>query len=102
MASGRPRRCRCLKRTASRRSKSCDRIGCAAPLTFAKDAAWRTLTGNQIGALLADYLLENWKQAGRLTPQHFIVQTLVTTQLIRRIGESYGVRTIGDLLVGFK
>jgi phosphoglucomutase/phosphomannomutase len=80
----------------------CDRIGCAAPLTFAKNAAWHTLTGNQIGALLADYLLENWKQAGRLTPQHFIVTTLVTTQLIRRIGDSYGVRTIGDLLVGFK
>ena len=33
----------------------CDRIGCAAPLTFAKDAPWHTLTGNQIGALLADY-----------------------------------------------
>ncbi len=84
-----------------------DRIGCAAPLTFAAGtgsscAEWQTLTGNQIGALLADYVLENWKLSGRLTPQHFIVITLVTTQLIRRIGESYGVRTIGDLLVGFK
>jgi phosphoglucomutase/phosphomannomutase len=80
----------------------CDRIGCAAPLTYAKDAPWKTLTGNQIGALLADYVLEKWKQASRFTPQHFIAITLVTTQLIRRIGESYGVRTIGDLLVGFK
>jgi len=80
----------------------CDRIGCAAPLTFAKDAPWHTLTGNQIGALLADYLLENWQRSGRLTPEHFIATTLVTTQLIRRIGDSYGVRTVGDLLVGFK
>ncbi len=80
----------------------CDRIGCAAPLTYSKDVAWHTLTGNQIGALLADYVLENWKKSGRLMPQHFIAITLVTTQLIRRIGDSYGVRTVGDLLVGFK
>jgi phosphoglucomutase/phosphomannomutase len=80
----------------------CDRIGCAAPLTFAKDAPWHTLTGNQLCALLADYLLETHRQSGRLSPRHFIVQTLVTTQMVRRIGDSYGVRTIGDLLVGFK
>lgn len=80
----------------------CDRIGCAAPLSLANDAAWQTFTGNQIGALLADYVLENWKKSGRLSPQHFIAITLVTTQMIRRIGDSYGVRTIGDLLVGFK
>ena len=80
----------------------CDRIGCAAPLTQKKGTSWRTLTGNQIGALLADYILENWKAAGRLSPEHFIVETLVTTQLTRRIGDSYGVRTIWDLLVGFK
>jgi phosphoglucomutase/phosphomannomutase len=80
----------------------CDRIGCAAPLTFAKVAPWGTLTGNQIGALLADFLLENRRAKGDISPQHFIVQTLVTTQLVRRIGDSYGVRTIGDLLVGFK
>ncbi len=80
----------------------CDRIGCAAPLTFAKDAPWHTLTGNQLCALLGDYVLETRRAAGKLTPKHFIVETLVTTQLVRRIGDSYGVRTIGDLLVGFK
>jgi phosphoglucomutase/phosphomannomutase len=92
----------------------CDRIGCAAPLSFAregtgkasgtqdKSARWRTLTGNQLGALLADYILENRRAKNDLSPQHFIVQTLVTTQLVRRIGDSFGVRTIGDLLVGFK
>jgi phosphomannomutase len=80
----------------------CDRIGCAAPLTSAKVAPWRTLTGNQLCALLADYVLENRKKSGRISPQNFIVETLVTTQMVRRIGDSYGVRTIGDLLVGFK
>jgi phosphoglucomutase/phosphomannomutase len=85
----------------------CDRIGCAAPLKLtgastASGAEWRTLTGNQIGALLTDFVLENRRAAGGLSPQHFVVQTLVTTQLVRRIADSYGVRTIGDLLVGFK
>ncbi len=36
----------------------CDRVGCAAPVTAEAGSAWDTLTGNQIGALLADYLLE--------------------------------------------
>ena len=80
----------------------CDRIGCAAPLTFDAGAEWRTLTGNQVGVLLADFRLENLKRAGQLTPEHFIIETLVTTQMIRRVDESYGIRTVGDLLVGFK
>jgi phosphoglucomutase/phosphomannomutase len=80
----------------------CDRVGCAVPKTLKGDAPWVTLTGNQIGALLADYLLETGKTARTLTAQHYLVKTLVTTELIRRIGDAYGVRTIGDLLVGFK
>ncbi len=80
----------------------CDRIGVAAPLSAAPDAEWATLTGNQIGALLADYVLDARKTAGLLTPDHYVVKTLVTTELIRRIADGYGVRTVGDLLVGFK
>lgn len=78
----------------------CDRIGCSAPMTTDADAEWHTLTGNQIGALLADYYLETRRD--RLSPEHFNIITLVTTQLTRRIGDSYGIRTFGDLLVGFK
>ena len=80
----------------------CDRIGVAAPVAFKSNAEWRTLTGNQICALLADFVLENHKVAGKLSSQNFIVTTLVTTQMVRRIGDSYGVETKGDLLVGFK
>jgi phosphoglucomutase/phosphomannomutase len=80
----------------------CDRIGSAAPIKFSPGAKWNTFTGNQLCALLADYVLETRRDAGRLSPQSFIVETLVTTQLVRRIGDSYGVRTVGDLLVGFK
>lgn len=76
----------------------CDRIGMAAPLTTDPGSDWRTLTGNQIGGLLSDYICETRK----LSPEKFQVTTLVTTRLIQRIGESYGIRTIGDLLVGFK
>jgi phosphomannomutase len=63
---------------------------------------WTTLTGNQIGALLTDFLLKVQQAAGTLTADHYVVKTLVTTELIRRIAESYGVQTAGNLLVGFK
>ena len=80
----------------------CDRLGCAAPVSTAAGAAWATLSGNQIGALLTDYLLEAGKLFGTLTPEHYVVKTLVTGELMRRIADSYGIRTVGDLLVGFK
>ncbi|MBN2579421.1 MAG: phospho-sugar mutase [Pirellulales bacterium] len=79
-----------------------DRLGCAAPQSLDPDAPWVTLTGNQIGALLADYLLEVKKVAGTLTTGHYVVKTLVTTDLIRRIVDHYRATTYGNLLVGFK
>jgi phosphomannomutase len=80
----------------------CDRLGCAVPKTFGEKDAWVTLTGNQVGSLLADFLLAEKKKAGTLTPEHYVVKTLVTTELMRRIADEYGVRTAGNLLVGFK
>ena len=80
----------------------CDRLGCAAPLTDNPTGPWGTFTGNQIGALLTDFVLEQRKAAGTLTSDHYVVKTLVTTELIRRITDSYGARTCGNLLVGFK
>lgn len=80
----------------------CDRLGIAARLTPASDSAWGTMTGNQIGALLTDSLLAARKAAGTLTPRLYVIKTLVTTELIRRIADAYGVQTAGNLLVGFK
>jgi len=77
-----------------------DRVGAAAPLT--KGGEWKTLTGNQIGVLLVDYVLERRKAAGTLSPVDYVVKTLVTTDMIRRVADDYGMRTIGDLQVGFK
>jgi phosphoglucomutase/phosphomannomutase len=80
----------------------CDRLGCAAPITTDTSGEWKTFNGNQIGVLLTDYVLEQWKKAGRLTADHYVVKTLVTTDMVRRIADSYGVKTVGNLLVGFK
>jgi len=80
----------------------CDRLGCAAPLMTDPKGEWATFTGNQIGALMADFILEQRKKAGTLSGENYIIKTLVTTELTRRIGDSYGVITHGDLQVGFK
>lgn len=79
-----------------------DRLGVAAPCTTDLQGDWKTLNGNQIGALLADFVLSERHAAGTLTADHYVIKTLVTTELTRRIAESYQVRCIGDLLVGFK
>ena len=52
--------------------------------------------------MLGAYRLESLQQAGQLTDQSFQITTLVTTRMLERIGESFGVSTRGDLLVGFK
>ncbi len=80
----------------------CDRLGCAAPVTTDPQGEWRTLNGNQIGVLIGDYVLEQRKKAGTLSADHYLVKTLVTTDMIKRLGDSYGVKTMGNLLVGFK
>ena len=49
--------------------------------------------------LLADYILEQRKRRAGSRRQHYVVKTLVTTEMIRRIADSYGVRTYGDLHV---
>jgi phosphomannomutase len=78
-----------------------DRLGCAAPIASGSKT-WLTLTGNQIGALLADFVLDARRRAGTLSPEHYVVKTLVTTEIVRRIADYYGVRTLGNLQVGFK
>ncbi len=80
----------------------CDRMGCAAPLTLERASEWGTLNGNQLGALLTDFVLGKRKQLGTLTERSYVIKTLVTTDLIRRIAESYGAKCNGNIHVGFK
>lgn len=60
------------------------------------------LTGNRIGVLLTDYILRKRKAAGTLGPQHFVVETLVTTPLVAELARAHRIRAIDNLLVGFK
>jgi phosphoglucomutase/phosphomannomutase len=80
----------------------CDRLGCAVPIRPDRESPWTTLTGNQIGALLTDYVIRKAQERGRLSARHYVVETLVTTRLIGRIARKFGVRVIDDLMVGFK
>ncbi len=59
------------------------------------------LTGNQIGVLLLNYILERKKANGTLPQNGALVKTIVTTELARKVAESFGVTTF-DVLTGFK
>ena len=59
------------------------------------------LTGNQLGSLLCDYVFATRKENGTLPSVPVLVKTIVTTELQRRIAESYGAR-VYDVLTGFK
>ncbi len=80
----------------------CDRMGCACPLTNEANSPWATINGNQLGALLTDFVLGKLKSLRQLTSKTYVIKTLVTTDLIRRIAESYGARCEGNIHVGFK
>lgn len=76
----------------------CDRVG-----IVVRDQAgdYVTMTGNQVGALLANYMLTEKKKAGVLPKNGAIVSTIVTTGLLGAIAESFGV-TYFEVLTGFK
>lgn len=80
----------------------CDRMGCAVRNGAGK---MELLTGNQIGALLADYRLTKYKELGWIPREGSknvaIIKTFVTTQLQDEVGRSHGVKVI-NTLTGFK
>jgi len=59
------------------------------------------LNGNQTGTLLSYYLLSRWKEAGKLDGKQFMVNTIVTTELINEIAAGFGVKCF-NVLTGFK
>jgi phosphoglucomutase len=59
------------------------------------------LNGNQTATLLIYYLLQAWKEAGKLNGKEFVCKTIVTTDLIEKMAESYGVYCY-NTLTGFK
>jgi len=79
-----------------------DRIGVGLPVTGDPAGEWTTLDGNQIGVLLAAFVMKQYADLGKLRPDHYLVTTLVSTQMARALALREGVRTEDDLLVGFK
>ncbi len=75
-----------------------DRVGIAVRNL---DGKMELLNGNQAASVLIYYLLEKWKEAGKLTGNEFVAKTIVTTDLIEEIAESYGV-DCPSVLTGFK
>jgi phosphoglucomutase/phosphomannomutase len=67
-----------------------------------RSGGFTPLSGNQVGALLTDYLFRKRKESGRFSPQDYVVETLVTTPLTKAVAEWHGARCFSELLVGFK
>lgn len=76
----------------------CDRMGVA---VRNDKGEFVLLTGNQIGALLLDYILLRHQERGDLPSNGAVVKTIVTTNLADKIAKSYGM-TVYDVLTGFK
>jgi phosphoglucomutase len=75
-----------------------DRVGIAVK---DNNGEWVLLNGNQTGTLIINYMLNAWKEAGKLTGNEYIVKTIVTSYLMDRIAEYYGVDCY-NTLTGFK
>ena len=76
----------------------CDRVGI---VVRDSDGVYRTLTGNQTGALLVEYILRARKEQGKLPSNGVVIKTIVTTELASAIAKAYGIE-IMSLLTGFK
>ena len=79
-----------------------DRIGIA---VRNKKGRMTLLNGNQMAVILSYYILERWRETGKLkegyNPAFYMVKTIVTTDLLKSIAEEYAV-DIYDVLTGFK
>lgn len=75
-----------------------DRIGV---LVKDADGSYEVMTGNQMGLLLTEYILSSAAEKDELCPNDYIVKTIVTTDLTKKIAENYGVRMF-DVYTGFK
>ncbi len=75
-----------------------DRVGLAVRDLFGEMVL---INGNQAASVLIYYLLEQWKAAGKLNGKQFVGKTIVTTNLIDKMAEAYGL-DCPNCLTGFK
>ena len=76
----------------------CDRLGIAVRNS---QGIMEIINGNQAMAIKTNFLLENWKSTGKLTRNQFIASTIVSTPMIAKIADAYGV-IYKESLTGFK
>jgi phosphoglucomutase len=75
-----------------------DRVGVMAR---GVDGSFKTINGNQMGALLLDYVITQKRELGILSDTAFAVKSIVSTDMAARIAEVHGIR-LYDVLTGFK
>ncbi|MBE7070077.1 MAG: phospho-sugar mutase [Ruminococcaceae bacterium] len=78
-----------------------DRIGAAARIEKNGEVTYKCFSGNQMGLMLLDYILDAKQQAGKLPDNSFAVTTIVSSKLAGAICASYGVE-LQEVLTGFK
>ncbi len=75
-----------------------DRVGV---VVKSSSGEYMVLTGNQTGCLLMEYILSQKKASGTLPANGFVVKTIVTSEMSRKIAEYYSVELM-EVLTGFK
>ncbi|MBQ7688849.1 MAG: phospho-sugar mutase [Clostridia bacterium] len=75
----------------------CDRVGIA----VLHDGAYVLMTGNDVGALLTDYILSQKQALGKLPQNPLVVKSIVTSDFASAVAESYGAE-VCNVLTGFK
>ncbi|MBQ7109124.1 MAG: phospho-sugar mutase [Clostridia bacterium] len=75
-----------------------DRVGI---IVRDKSGEYQAFTGNQVGALLTEYILSSLKENNKLPKDGYVVKTIVTTNLTEAICREYGVE-MKEVLTGFK
>ncbi len=75
----------------------CDRVGIAVP----SENGYELISGNEVGALLLEYICEERIKLGTMPKNPITIKTIVTTDIVKKIAEAYGVQII-EVLTGFK
>ena len=74
----------------------CDRVGVMAK---GKDGEFHTVTGNQMGALLLDYIITAYEKEGKLPSDAYAVKSVVSANLAEKIADAHGVKFYNVLTV---
>ena len=75
-----------------------DRVGV---MTRTLDGSFTTITGNQMGALLADYIITAYRESDTMPMNPYMVKSIVSTELVSKICAANGIK-MHNVLTGFK